>query len=77
MQYSFDPKADAVYLQIRPGVVAKTITVHDESILLDVDEYGWVLGIEVIKPTPDLLRTLAQVKETHRIIPKVKLPPRG
>lgn len=72
MRYTYDPCANAVYLDIRPGTVAKTIQVHD-SLMIDVDNFGWVLGIEVLCPTPELLRALAEVKGTHKTIPTISL----
>lgn len=46
---SLDTVADALYLQIRRGRVARTEEL-DSGTLVDLDTYGDPLGIEVIHP---------------------------
>lgn len=46
----FDPAADALYLRVAAGEVARTIEV-DSGTLIDVDAEGQPLGIEVIHPS--------------------------
>ena len=47
MKISYDPKADALYIQFQEGKVGKTRKVED-GILIDLDDSGKVFGIEVI-----------------------------
>ncbi|MFQ6074856.1 MAG: DUF2283 domain-containing protein [Candidatus Bathyarchaeia archaeon] len=45
----FDPKANALYVRIAEGRVAETEPLND-SMFVDLDGDGRVLGIEVILP---------------------------
>ena len=47
MQIDYDPQADAVYVQLRPGDVDNTLTVG-QYIYVDVDEEGVPLGLEIL-----------------------------
>lgn len=47
MQIDYDPQADAVYVQLRPGDVDDTLTVG-QYIYVDVDEDGVPLGLEIL-----------------------------
>ena len=47
MKISYDPKADALYIQFQEGKVGKTRKV-EEGILIDLDDSGKIFGIEVI-----------------------------
>lgn len=56
MKIDFDKQADAAYLclkEIKPGEVKKTISLN-ESINLDLDLNGKILGIEVLNATKQL-----------------------
>jgi uncharacterized protein YuzE len=46
---SYDVEADALYLQLRKGKVARTEEL-DDGTLVDVDAHGEPLGVEVIHP---------------------------
>lgn len=48
----------ATYTRVRPGTVAATVDV-DPAVLLDVDEYGRVLGVETIGRPFDYTTMLA------------------
>lgn len=47
MKISYDKIADAMYIYLRKGKVAKTIKVK-KGFLVDVDKKGGVLGIEML-----------------------------
>ncbi|KPK75081.1 MAG: hypothetical protein AMJ89_04920 [candidate division Zixibacteria bacterium SM23_73] len=47
MKISYDPKADALYIQFQEGKVGKTKKV-EEGILIDLDNSGKIFGIEII-----------------------------
>ena len=47
MKISYDKIADAMYIYLRKGKVAKTIKVKP-NLLIDVDKKGGVLGIEIL-----------------------------
>ena len=47
MQIDYDPQADAVYVQLRPGDVDDTLTVG-QYIYVDVDEERVPLGLEIL-----------------------------
>jgi uncharacterized protein YuzE len=47
MKISYDPKADALYIQFQEGKVGKTKKV-EEGILIDLDNSGRIFGIEII-----------------------------
>lgn len=47
MKISYDPKADALYIQFQEGRVGKTKKV-EEGILIDLDNSGKIFGIEII-----------------------------
>jgi uncharacterized protein YuzE len=47
MQIDYDPQADAIYVQLRPGEVDDTLTV-EKYIFVDVDKDGIPLGLEIL-----------------------------
>ncbi len=47
MKISYDPKADALYIQFQEGKVGKTKKVK-EGILIDLDSSGKIFGIEIL-----------------------------
>jgi uncharacterized protein YuzE len=47
MQIDYDPEADAIYVQLRPGEVDDTLTVG-KYIFVDVDKDGVPLGLEIL-----------------------------
>ena len=47
MKVQYDPSADAMYLPLTDGVVADSDEVRD-GVVLDYDEAGRVIGIEVL-----------------------------
>ncbi len=46
----YDREADALYLRLRVGLACRTEEI-DPGTLLDLDEHGELLGIEVIRPS--------------------------
>lgn len=46
----YDREADALYLRLRAGMACRTQEV-DPGTLVDLDEHGELLGIEVIRPS--------------------------
>jgi uncharacterized protein YuzE len=47
MQIDYDPQADAIYIQLRPGEVDDTLAVG-KYIYVDVDQDGVPLGLEIL-----------------------------
>lgn len=47
MQIDYDPQADAMYVQLRPGEVDDTLAVG-KYIFVDVDKDGVPLGLEIL-----------------------------
>lgn len=47
MKITYDPKADALYIQFQDGSVGKTKKI-DDGILIDVDKEGRLFGLEII-----------------------------
>jgi uncharacterized protein YuzE len=52
MKFQYDQEADALMITIKDGLVARTEMV-DSGTLLDLDQQGTLLGIEVIRPARD------------------------
>lgn len=50
MNITFDPQADALYIQFQKGAVAKTIKERD-GLLIDIDDKGRIFGIEILDAT--------------------------
>lgn len=49
MYYSYDLQADALYVGFVPAMATETRAI-DEGTLVDVDDQGRIIGIEVINP---------------------------
>lgn len=47
MKIQYDKKADAMYIYLRKGKVAKTIKINNR-VFVDVDKRGNVIGIEML-----------------------------
>ena len=47
MKITYDKRANALNVSIRPGVVAKTVEVAPE-VLLDIDKKGRTLNLEIL-----------------------------
>jgi uncharacterized protein YuzE len=47
---SYDPEADAMYIEVRAGDYHRTI-LTDSPLYLDVDAEGRVIGIEILNVT--------------------------
>ena len=48
MRLSIDPHADALYLRLREGRVGETRPLLDHRVIVDFDENGQLLGVEVL-----------------------------
>ncbi len=60
MKITYDPEADAMYIKLREGKVHKTHEV-DKNTILDYDEEGNVIGIEILfvkERMPHLLKDI-------------------
>ncbi len=58
---SYDPKADALYIQMREGKVAKTIEYADD-VYVDLNSQNALIGIEFLCPSeasPALIKKIA------------------
>ncbi len=64
MIVSYDNLAEAIYINLRPGVrVAKTVEFAPET-FVDLDSKGGLIGIEMLNPGRLVLRRIA--KRFHR-----------
>ena len=52
MNFSYDDTADALYIQVAGSLVAQTHQI-DPGTMVDVDQFGRVVGIEVLQPARD------------------------
>lgn len=51
---TYDPEADAVYISLNPeGNFKRTLEISD-SVILDLDLDGEVMGIEILSPPQEL-----------------------
>jgi uncharacterized protein YuzE len=50
LEISYDPEADAAYIRIRTGQVSKTVEKVSNSVMMDYDTKGNLLGIEILSP---------------------------
>ena len=64
MHITFDPKADALYIQFRSGRVAKTRRLAD-GVMVDVDRRGRVFGIEILDASFRLSRQALADVDVH------------
>ncbi|HEX4104072.1 MAG TPA: DUF2283 domain-containing protein [Candidatus Paceibacterota bacterium] len=68
MNIKIDEEANAAYIQFNENKVHRTV-VHNEEFLVDVDEKGEVIGIEVLnyssqKLTPQKLQEVVAAMQT-------------
>ena len=52
MNFSYDYSADALYIELTGSIVAQTHQI-DAGTMVDVDNFGKVVGIEVLQPARD------------------------
>lgn len=55
MKITYDKIADAAYMTLRKGKVAKTVEMS-ESVIVDLDKKGHLLGIEMLDASNQLSR---------------------
>lgn len=53
MKFSYDPKADAVYIRFNEGTIEETDEVFP-GIMLDVDIHGNLVGLEILNASKRL-----------------------
>lgn len=53
MKINYDPKVDALYIDLSPGKYDRTKKITD-SILVDVTKTGKVLGIEILDASENI-----------------------
>lgn len=64
MRLNYDQEADALMISLRDGIVARSEEI-DNGTILDLNERGELLGIEVIRPARRW--PLAEILANHRI----------
>jgi len=57
----YDPEANAIYIRIKKGEVETSEPLSDD-IIVDLDENGEVLGIEILLPKSDVVKKLSLPK---------------
>ena len=65
LRVSYDPEADALYLEVRDGVAADNVDLAP-SVTADLDRRGRVLGIEVLHASRHLRPFLASLARRPR-----------
>jgi uncharacterized protein YuzE len=65
-----DEEAKALYFRLRKGEIAETIEYPEvEEILLDLDDQGQVLGIEILDPgSIDMQSVFAELSKRYNIV---------
>ncbi|WP_048191334.1 DUF2283 domain-containing protein [Pyrolobus fumarii] len=58
----YDREADAAYIRLGEGRVAETMEV-EPGVLLDLDDEGRVIGVEVLEASVRLGRVLSRLEE--------------
>ncbi len=58
----FDSKANALYIKIAEGIVSETDPLND-SVFIDLDKEGKVLGIEVVLPKNVSKKTVEKIAQ--------------
>ncbi|MCS7385801.1 MAG: DUF2283 domain-containing protein [archaeon GB-1867-005] len=58
-QISLDEEAGALYIKLKNGKIAKTLESED-LMLIDLDDEGKVIGIEVLTSNKEILRALSR-----------------
>jgi len=53
MKITYDKIADAAYMALRKGRVAKTVEMSDQ-VIVDIDKKGNLLGIEMLRASKQL-----------------------
>lgn len=56
MKITYDKIADAAYMTLRKGKVAKTVEMSD-SVIIDLDKKGNLLGIEMLDASNQLTKS--------------------
>lgn len=64
MRFNYDQEADALMINIRDGFVVRSEEV-DNGTLLDLDEHGALLAIEVLRPARRW--PLAEILESYEV----------
>jgi len=64
----FDPEVNAMYLRLKKGRIAKSEPIAD-NIVVDLDENGEVVGIEILFPKLDakMSEVLSNVMKKARV----------
>jgi len=57
----YEPDANAIYIRIKKGGVETSEPLSDD-IIVDLDENGEVLGIEILLPKSDVVKKLSLPK---------------
>ena len=65
-QISLDEEAGALYIKLKNGKIAKTLESED-LMLIDLDDEGKVIGIEVLTSNKEILRALQELLG-HKVI---------
>ncbi len=76
MQIDYDPQADTMYIQLRPGEVDDTLEVS-KYIYVDVDPEGVPLGLEVlfskrVLDQIDLSSITVNISQTPKLVGQVE-----
>lgn len=65
MKVRYDPQGDILYIEVSPSKVAETVEI-DEDVLVDYDESGNIVGIEIWRAREVLLgEIMRRLKELN------------
>ncbi|MDO8621804.1 MAG: DUF2283 domain-containing protein [bacterium] len=73
MQIQIDPQADALYLTLKRGRVHRSREVED-GVVLDLDQRGRVLGIEMLDISKRYARQALQRLSVQRMVRHRRVP---
>ena len=68
MHITYDPEADALYIQFRTGRAAKTRKLSD-GVMIDMNRRGQVFGIEILDASYRLSRQAIADVDVHLPVP--------
>ncbi len=73
MEISYDPVTDALYLRLSNGKVVDSVEV-EEGVIVDYDEKGHVIGVEILGVKKRRLDLNKVVFEPEKVLPLVITP---
>ena len=64
MKITYDKDVDAMYIYLKKGKIAKTLSIEEGNVFADVDKKGGIIGLEIL----DASRRVSDLKRKTEII---------